>query len=162
MVNKVTLIGRLGKDPEVRRLESGAVVAKFSIATSERYRDKNDEWQEQTEWHDCVVWRYLAERAERDLKKGKLVYLEGKLTHRKYQTAEGQNRYITEVVGNTFRLLERREDSGFSNNFPSSSDEPSSFKQTSNTGGETAQATPSTPPSQQEEVSEASGDDLPF
>ena len=69
MINKVILIGNLGRDPEVRRLESGAAVAKFSVATSESYKDKNDEWQKTTEWHDVVCWRNLAERVERDLKK---------------------------------------------------------------------------------------------
>jgi len=128
MINKVLLIGNLGKDPEVRRLESGAVVAKFSVATNESYKDKNDEWQKRTEWHDVVVWRNLAERAERDLKKGKMVYIEGKLTHRKYQDKEGNDRYITEVVANTFRLLERREGTGnsYSNNMPS--EEPAMVK----------------------------------
>lgn len=125
MINKVILIGNLGRDPEVRRLESGAVVAKFSIATNESYRDKNDEWQTQTEWHDIVVWRNLAERAERDLKKGKLVYIEGKLTHRKWQDKDGNDRYTTEVVANTFRLLERRESSAsYSSGFPT--EEPTS------------------------------------
>ena len=120
MINKVTLVGRLGGDPEVRHLESGATVAKFSVATSENYRDKNDEWQEQTEWHDVVVWRYLAERAQEQLKKGTLIYLEGKLTHRKWQDKDGNNRRTTEVVGNMMRILSRREGSGGSSNyFPS-------------------------------------------
>ncbi len=120
MINKVILIGNLGRDPEVRRLESGAVVAKFSVATNESYKDKDDQWQQRTEWHDVVVWRNLAERAERDLKKGKMVYIEGKLTHRKYQDKEGNDRYITEVLANTFRLLERRENSAnsYSGNMP--------------------------------------------
>ncbi len=119
MINKVTLIGNLGSDPEVRHLESGAVVAKFSLATNESYKDKAGEWQTQTEWHNIIMWRNLAERAERDLKKGKLVFVEGKLTHRKYEK-DGQTRYITEVVANTYRLLEKRENSGgsYSNNFP--------------------------------------------
>lgn len=119
MINKVTLIGNLGSDPEVRHLESGAVVAKFSLATNESYRDKAGEWQTQTEWHNIIMWRNLAERAERDLKKGKLVYIDGKLTHRKYEK-DGQTRYVTEVVANTYRLLEKRESSGgnYNNSFP--------------------------------------------
>ena len=108
MINKVVLIGNLGRDPEVRRLESGAAVAKFSVATNENYKDKNGEWQTQTEWHSIVAWRNLAERVERDLKKGKLIYVEGKLTHRKYQDKDGNDRYITEVLANVIRLLERR------------------------------------------------------
>ena len=120
MVNKVTLVGRLGADPEVRNLENGATVAKFSVATSENYRDKNNEWQEETQWHDVVVWRYLAERAQESLKKGMLIYLEGKLTHRKWQDKDGNNRRTTEVVGNFMRIMERRDsNSGSSNYFPS-------------------------------------------
>ncbi|MEY4133759.1 MAG: single-stranded DNA-binding protein [Saprospiraceae bacterium] len=109
MVNKVILIGNLGKDPEIRRLESGAVVAKFSIATSESYRDKDGNWQEQTEWHDIVAWRALAERAEQSLKKGMTIYLEGKLTHRTWQDQEGKNRKTTEVVADYFRILDRKQ-----------------------------------------------------
>ncbi len=109
MVNKVILIGNLGRDPEVRRLESGAVVAKFSLATSESYRDKDGNWQEQTEWHDIVVWRTFAERAEQYLKKGMTIYLEGKLTHRTWQDQEGKNRKTTEIVADYFRILDRKQ-----------------------------------------------------
>lgn len=148
MVNKVTLIGNLGRDPEVRRLESGAVVAKFSVATNENYKDRNDEWQTRTEWHDVVAWRNLAERVERDLKKGKMVYVEGKLTHRKYQDKEGNDRYITEVVANMIRLLEKRENSGggYENNMPAA--EPSMVK--------------SPEPSAPSAPTAAADDDLPF
>jgi len=120
MINKVILIGNLGRDPEVRHLESGVSVARFSVATNESYQDKNKEWQTVTEWHDVVVWRGLAERAERQLHKGSLVYVEGKLTHRKWQDKEGKDRYSTEVVANTFRSLERKESSQRStgSNFP--------------------------------------------
>ena len=150
MINKVLLIGNLGKDPEVRRLESGAAVAKFSLATNESYKDKNGEWQTQTEWHDVVVWRNLAERAERDLKKGKLVYVEGKLTHRKWQDKDGNDRYTTEVVANTFRLLEKRESSGSytSSNFPT--EEP------------IANTTTPTPAAPANTTAAAEEDDLPF
>ena len=149
MVNKVVLIGNLGRDPEVRRLENGAVVAKFSVATNENYRDKNGDWQTQTEWHDVVVWRHLAERAERDLAKGKLVYVEGKLTHRKYQDKEGNDRYITEVVANNLRLLEKREGSGggFTQNMPS--EEP-------------AVASTTSTPASENSNDDAGDDDLPF
>lgn len=125
MLNRVTLIGNLGKDPEVRHLESGSAVGKFSVATNESYQDKAGEWQTITEWHNIVCWRNLAERAERSLKKGSLVYVEGKLTTRKWQDQEGNDKYTTEVVAKTFRLLEKREDSGggYSNNFPSATDE---------------------------------------
>ena len=112
MVNKVTLIGRLGKDPEVRTLDSGTNIAKFSMATDESYKDKNGEWQTQTEWHNVILWRGLAERAEQSLKKGALVYVEGKLTSRSWQDDQGNMNYITEVRGNYFRLLQQRENNG--------------------------------------------------
>jgi single-strand DNA-binding protein len=110
MVNRVILIGNLGKDPEVRRLDNGAVVAKFTLATNESYRDKEGEWQTQTEWHDIIAWRQLAERAENSLKKGVTVYVEGKLTHRTWQDQEGNPRRTTEVVANYFRILGKRDD----------------------------------------------------
>ena len=94
MVNKVILIGNLGKDPEIRKLESGATVARFSLATNENYKDKSGEWQTQTEWHDVVLWRNLAERAENSLKKGFMIYLEGKLTTRSWEDQEGNKRNV--------------------------------------------------------------------
>ena len=109
MINKVILVGNLGKDPEVRHLESGSTVARFSVATNENYQDRNGEWQTQTEWHNIVCWRRLAENAEKSLKKGSLIYLEGKLATRKWQDKDGNDRYTTEVVARTFRSLERRE-----------------------------------------------------
>jgi single-strand DNA-binding protein len=112
MINKVTLIGHLGQDPEVRRLENGTPVGRFSLATSESYRDANNEWQTLTEWHNIVVWRDLAERAEKSIKKGALVYVEGKLTHRKYTDKNGIERISTDIVANTFRGLEKREGGG--------------------------------------------------
>ncbi len=147
MVNKVTLIGNLGRDPEIRRLESGAAVAKFSIATNENYKDKGGEWQSQTEWHEIVVWRSLAERAESSLKKGSMVYLEGKLTHRKWEDKEGNSRRTTEVVGNYFRVLNRKEGS--------------SGDQGSMNGGNPMQANPvqATGPV---ETAPPAEDDLPF
>lgn len=109
MVNKVILIGNLGRDPEVKYLEGNVAVAKFSVATNESYKDKKGEWQTQTEWHDVVCWRALAERAEKQLKKGSQVFIEGKLSHRKYQDKDGNDRYVTEVVANSFRVLDRRD-----------------------------------------------------
>ena len=109
MVNKVILIGNLGRDPEVRYLEGNVAVARFSVATNESYKDKKGEWQTATEWHDVVAWRSLAERAEKQLKKGSQIFVEGKLTHRKYQDKDGNDRYVTEVVANSFRVLDRRD-----------------------------------------------------
>ena len=110
MINKVTLVGNLGRDPELRRLESGAAVAKFSIATTENYKDRKGEWQSQTEWHDIVLWRNLAEQAEAQLKKGMLIYIEGKLSTRKWEDKDGNPRKTTEIIGSYLRILNRRED----------------------------------------------------
>lgn len=138
MINKVILIGNLGADPEVRHLESGAAVARLSVATNESYKDKSGEWQTITTWHNVVLWRSLAERAERSLKKGSLVFIEGKLTNRKWQDQNGNDRYTTEVVGAVMRILEKRESSGsnFGGGFPTASDElPTTSTTTQNTGG---------------------------
>jgi len=107
-VNKVILIGNLGKDPEVRHLENGGVVANFTIATSEVYTDRSTgEKKENTDWHDIVVWRGLAEVAEKYLKKGYKVYIEGKLKKRSWQDKEGNTRYTTEVVADEMTILSR-------------------------------------------------------
>lgn len=122
MINKVMLIGNLGRDPEVRRLESGSVVANFSVATSESYKDKNGEWQSITEWHDVSVWGLVAESAERNLKKGTMVYIEGKLRTRTWKDTDGNDKYRTEILAQTFRRLERKEqsaDGDFENRFSS-------------------------------------------
>ncbi len=109
-VNKVILIGNLGKDPEVKRFENGAVIASFSIATSESYVDKQSgEKKEITDWHDVVLWRGLAEVAEKYLHKGTKIYVEGKLKKRSWQDKEGNTRYTTEVVGDEMTILSRQE-----------------------------------------------------
>jgi single-strand DNA-binding protein len=120
MLNRVTLMGNLGRDPEVRRLENGTAVGKFSIATTESYKDANNEWQNLTEWHDIVVWRNQAELVEKTLKKGSSVYIEGKLTHRKYTDKNGVERYATEVVASMVKSLERpaRNDANFPSQEP--------------------------------------------
>ena len=104
-VNKVILVGRLGRDPEVRHLESGVAVASFSIATSETYKDRNTgERRENTEWHNIVLWRGLADVAEKYLKKGDQVYIEGKLRTRSWEK-DGVTRYTTEVVADNMNML---------------------------------------------------------
>ena len=109
-VNKVILIGNLGKDPEVRRLENGSMVATFSIATSEVYTDKSTgEKKEITDWHDVVVWRALAEVAEKYIKKGYKVYVEGKLKKRSWQDKEGVTRYTTEIIADELNVISRPE-----------------------------------------------------
>lgn len=107
-VNKVILIGNIGKDPEVRRLENGAVVASFPLATSETFTDRQTgEKRESTDWHDIVVWRGLAEVAEKYLKKGYKIYVEGKLKKRSWQDKEGNTRYAVEVLGDELTILSR-------------------------------------------------------
>ena len=109
-VNKVILIGRLGKDPEVRTLENGAVVANFTMATTEVYRDRvSGERKETTEWHNIVLWRQLAETASKYLHKGDQCYIEGKLRTRSWEK-EGVTRYTTEIVGDSLTLLGSRRD----------------------------------------------------
>ena len=103
-VNKTILLGNLGKDPEVRHLDNGKAVANFSIATSESYKNKQGERVTNSEWHNVVLWSPLAEIAEKFLKKGSQVYVEGKLTTRSYDK-DGEKRYVTEVVGRELTLL---------------------------------------------------------
>ena len=118
-INKVILIGNLGKDPEVRALENGTKVARFTLATTETYRDRNTgERREQTEWHNIVVWRHLAELAEQYLQKGRQIYIEGKLQSRSYEDQSGQTRYITEVVAQTLTMLGNRPEGGQPSNSP--------------------------------------------
>jgi single-strand DNA-binding protein len=104
-VNKVILIGNLGKDPEVRYLDSGVAVANFSLATTEGYKNKEGERVSQTEWHNVVLWRGLAEVAEKWLKKGSSVYIEGKIRTRKWEDKEGNTRYSTEILGDNMTML---------------------------------------------------------
>ena len=109
MINKVQFIGRLGKDPEINRLDGGKCVAKFSLATSDNYKDKLGEWQESTEWHNIVVWGDLAERVEKNLRKSALAYVEGKVTYRKYTDKDGVERNVTDIVAAVVRGLEKKE-----------------------------------------------------
>ncbi|MCD6180581.1 MAG: single-stranded DNA-binding protein [Bacteroidales bacterium] len=95
-INKVILVGHLGRDPEVMTFDNGTKKATFSMATTESYRDKEGNWQEQTEWHNIVLWRYLAEKK---IIKGDQIYLEGRLRSRSYEDANGVKKYITEIQG---------------------------------------------------------------
>ncbi|MDR3235442.1 MAG: single-stranded DNA-binding protein [Prevotellaceae bacterium] len=140
-LNKVMLIGNVGKDPEVRHLESGVPVVTIPIATTERYKDKNGEVKEQTEWHNVVFWRALAEFAEKYIHKGKQVYIEGRLRSRSWEDPNGQKRYATEIVADVVQLLGKRSDS----EQPTTSDKPAAS---------TASAEPV--------IEQQEGDDLPF
>jgi single-strand DNA-binding protein len=124
-INKVILVGNLGKDPEVRSLESGAKVASFSLATTESYKNKEGQKVDQTEWHNIVMWRGLAEVAEKYLKKGTQIYLEGKIRTRSWDDKDGNKRYTTEIIADTFTMLgAKREDSSPSNNISEAAPPP--------------------------------------
>jgi single-strand DNA-binding protein len=111
MINKVILVGRLGKDPEIKSTAGGQTVAKFSLATDERYTDKSGEKQERTEWHNIVVWGKLAEICGQYLRKGKLVYIEGSIRTDSWEDKEsGQKKYRTEIIGNTMKMLDKKGD----------------------------------------------------
>jgi len=114
-VNKVILVGNLGKDPEIRHMENGRAVVNFPIATSETYKTRDGERVTKTEWHNVVLWTPLAEIAEKYLAKGRQVYIEGKLTTRTWDDKDGNKRYTTEVVGREMTLLGGRPDDGNSN-----------------------------------------------
>lgn len=138
-VNKVTLIGNLGKDPEVRYTAGGTAVATFSVATNESWKDAEGATQERTEWHNIVAWRKLAEICGEYLKKGSKIYLEGRIQYRTYDDKNGVKRYVTEIVMNDMVMLDSRGGGGFAG------------------GGENASAVPPPPsgPTQKD-------DDLPF
>lgn len=104
-VNKVILIGNVGKQPEIRRLDSGVGVANFPLATSETYKNKNGEKVTDTTWHNIVIWRGLAEVVEKFVKKGDQLYLEGKITTRSWDDKDGNKRYTTEIVVNNMQML---------------------------------------------------------
>jgi len=142
-INKVILVGNLGKDPEVRHLEGGAVVAKFPLATSESYKTKDGQRVDQTEWHNVVMWRGLAESAEKYLRKGSLVYVEGKIRTRTWDDKDGNKRYATEIVADTMTMLTGRKQ-----------DENTSNQNTENRN--TQEESPSV------DLSNPAGDDLPF
>ena len=108
-VNKVILVGNLGRDPEVRYMPNGEAVCNFSIATTDSWKDKSGAKQERTEWHNIVMYRKLAEIAGEYLKKGRPVYVEGRLQTRKWQTKEGQDRYTTEIIVDQMQMLGGRD-----------------------------------------------------
>lgn len=109
-VNKVIVLGNLGKDPDLRHLPNGDAVCNFSLATTESWKDKEGNKQDKTEWHNVVIFRKLAEIAGEYLKKGRPVYIEGRLQTRKWQDKEGKDRYTTEIVADQMQMLGSREE----------------------------------------------------
>lgn len=149
-VNKAILIGNVGKDPDVRYLDSGTPKCSFSLATSEVYKNKNGEKVTATEWHNIVLWRGLAEIAEKYVRKGSQIYIEGRIRTRSYDDKDGNKKYITEIVGDVLQLLGRRADDGTSSPESSRSQESSGYTETSQ----------SSPENINSEMNET--DDLPF
>lgn len=114
-LNKVTLIGNLGDTPDYQTLEGNIAVAKFSLATTETFKDKNGQIHTSTEWHTVVLWRSLAELADKYLQKGSLVYIEGKLKNRNYDDREGNKCYVTEVVAEQLIMLDKKQETEHDN-----------------------------------------------
>src|SRR5450755_4451955 len=154
-LNRVQLIGNLGKDPEIKHTPQGTAVAKIAIATNERFKDKSGEWQERTEWHNVVLWQRMAEIAGEYLKKGGKVYIEGRLQTRSWDDkTTGQKKYMTEVVASDLILLGGRGEGG--GDFPGSSrGAPSSAGAANNS----AQRTPEPEPAGSGPITD---DDFPF
>jgi len=142
-INKAILVGNVGKDPEIRYLESGVPVCNFTLATNETYTNKSGEKVTMTEWHNIVLWRGLAEVAEKYVKKGSQLYIEGRIRTRSYDDKDGNKRYIMEIVGDNMQMLGKKTDDSY-------------------------QPSPGNQPRQQEETKESpdipteEGDDLPF
>jgi len=111
-VNRVMLIGNLGKDPDIQFLEGNIGVAKFSLATTETYKDRSGKLISQTEWHTVVLWRGLAELAQKYLHRGSLVYIEGRLKTRSWEDKDGNKKFATEVVGDNLIMLDKRNEGG--------------------------------------------------
>jgi single-strand DNA-binding protein len=129
-INKVILVGNVGKDPEIRHLDSGIAVANFPLATSESYIAKNGDKVETTEWHNIVVWRGLADVAEKYVTKGRQLYIEGKIRTRSWDDKEGNKRYTTEIVADVLQLLGSRPDNqqGGNNQYESNQSDSNGFK----------------------------------
>jgi single-strand DNA-binding protein len=155
-VNKIILLGNVGKDPEVRYFDNGGAVANLTLATTERgYTAANGtQVPDRTEWHNIVLWRGLAEIAEKYVKKGSKIYIEGKVRTRSYDDSNGNKRYISEVWGDTMELLDRKPD-GQAGGAPLP--QPPAEKQTAEPVKQTVEAPVSNPPLEKEE-----NDDLPF
>jgi single-strand DNA-binding protein len=157
-VNKVILVGNLGKDPELRYTPSGAAVATFSLATTERYKDRDGNRQEKTEWHNIVAWRQLAEICGKFLHKGKQVYIEGKIQTRSYDDRDGNKRYITEIVADQMQMLGRAGDEGgggYGGGQPAyggSQEQPSGGGQKTSAGGQQAGSSQEPPFNDDDEI----------
>lgn len=148
-VNKVIIVGNLGQDPEIRTTPQGTPVGTISVATSENYKDKSGEWQENTEWHRITLWDYMADTASKYLHKGSKVYIEGKLQTRSYEK-DGITRYITEIRAKELVLLDSNPNSGGSSDSYSGGGQSNQYSKPSNKVNES------------DLISEEEDDDIPF
>src|SRR6201989_343471 len=137
-VNRVMLIGNLGKDPDVQYLEGNIAVAKFPLATTETYKDRSGKLISQTEWHTVVLWRGLAELAQKYLHKGSLIYVEGRLRTRSWEDREGNKKFATEIVADNLIMLDKRSDNSnhFTATVPPEGDSLEGFSNTDELSGE--------------------------
>ena len=152
-INKVILVGNVGKDPETRYLDESTAITKFPMATSETYKNKSGERVSNTEWHNVVLWRGLAQVAEKYVKKGTQIYIEGRIKTRSYDDADGNRKYITEIVGDQMTLLGRKPDDGA----PESAPAPKAQASQGNTP-----AAPSADAGEPFDAGSDGPDDLPF
>jgi len=147
-VNKVILLGNLGRDPETKTMPDGTKLVKFPLATSETYKDKSGNRVDQTEWHNIIIWRELAEIAEKYLRKGSTVYIEGKIKTRSWDQ-NGEKRYATDIVADSMRMVGGKKEGENNTQAPTSANPAPRMEQSSGTGGN--------PP-----MSQSGDDDLPF
>jgi len=166
-VNKVILVGNLGRDPEVRFMPNGEAVCNFSIATTDSWKDKSGAKQERTEWHNIVMYRKLAEIAGEYLKKGRPVYVEGRLQTRKWQTKEGQDRYTTEIIADQMQMLGGRDGVGSNASYDGGMDQSSGSSDYDQAPSNTNQSSAKQAKSTAKAATSGSGfddfeDDIPF
>ena len=158
-INKVILVGNVGKDPEIRHLQGGASVATITLATSERYKDRNGESRELTEWHTIIAWRQLADLAENYIRKGSQIFVEGRIRSRSWDDQNGQKRYVTEIQADSIQLLGKRGENAGAPAQP----QPQTYG-----GGYNAPAQPQPQPQQTTpmvnpaDLTDDGSDDLPF
>jgi len=164
MINKVILLGNVGKDPDINYIQPDVALAKFPLATDESFKRKDGNWEDRTEWHNIVAWRWTAKYVENNIKKGMQVFIEGKIQTRKYEDQNGQERYITQIVADNIRITNKR---GLDDGKPGN-DNAYQNKQV-NTGGtgNTPQenSTPQAPPADNSDPfgnNDQQEDDLPF
>jgi len=159
-INKVILVGNVGKDPEVRYLDSGVAVANFPFATSETYKNKQGEKVTNTEWHNIVMWRGLAEIVEKYVNKGSQLYIEGKIRTRSYDDRDGIKRYMTEIIGDNMQMLGRKSDRS---NIPPPSEENVPVAKSDIKGVTTSNTDKATGDFDNQDISTTEeNDDLPF